>query len=163
MKIIEACISGFLFSLGSIPVVAFVFITGRGEYPYFITYKIMVIVLLLASFLLGFITYFLLNKNEKFFSHWKKYFICGCIAWAVAVFVLAGLNLTPLCIGQENGDGFNDVTTCILLTIFNTIYFTPFVLAGISLGSFLSAGAYIRIFRSSKVDELVTNQEAAIR
>jgi hypothetical protein len=150
MKFIIASILGFLFSLGVIPVATFVFITSRGEYFYFITYKIMAIVLILVSFLFGYHTYFRLKENEKLFSHWKKYFVCGLITWLTTIIILAILNFTPLCIGQENGDGFNDIMLCILGTIGNAIFFTPGVLIGIALGSFLSASVYIKFFKLIK-------------
>lgn len=38
------------------------------------------------------------------------------IAWCLSVLVLAVINLTPLCLGQDNGDGRNNLAMCALLT-----------------------------------------------
>ncbi len=36
-------------------------------------------------------------------------FRASSLAWAASLFVLGGLNMTPLCAGRDNGDGTNDV------------------------------------------------------
>jgi hypothetical protein len=38
-------------------------------------------------------------------------------AWLVSGFALAVIDLTPLCLGQDNGDGRNNLATCLLLTV----------------------------------------------
>jgi hypothetical protein len=38
------------------------------------------------------------------------------IAWCLSALVLAVINLTPLCLGQDNGDGRNNLAMCVLLT-----------------------------------------------
>lgn len=37
------------------------------------------------------------------------------IAWCLSAPVLAVINLTPLCLGQDNGDGRNSLAICLLL------------------------------------------------
>jgi hypothetical protein len=150
MQLIKAIVIGFIFSLGAIPVVVYTFQTGSGEYFYFITYKIMSIVLLIMHFIFGCHIYFRLQACETFASHWRKYFMCGLMSWLVTIIVLTILNYTPLCIGQENGDGYNDIFSCTLGTIGNSLLFTPRVLIGITLASFLSAAIYRGISKQIK-------------
>ncbi|MCU0612042.1 MAG: hypothetical protein MUE60_09675 [Candidatus Eisenbacteria bacterium] len=38
------------------------------------------------------------------------------ISWCLSALVLAVINLTPLCLGQDNGDGRNNLAMCVLLT-----------------------------------------------
>lgn len=38
-------------------------------------------------------------------------------AWLVSGFALAVIDLTPLCLGQDNGDGRNSLSICLLLTV----------------------------------------------
>jgi hypothetical protein len=49
----------------------------------------------------------------------------GVLAWIVAVIVLGTLNLTPLCVGQNNGDGNNDFPLCIVQTVLVAFVYTP--------------------------------------
>jgi hypothetical protein len=39
------------------------------------------------------------------------------IAWALSVGVLFVANLTPLCVGQDNGDGVDTVGQCVVYTV----------------------------------------------
>lgn len=150
MQLIRAMVLGFTFSLGAIPVVVYTFQTAPGDYFYFITYKIISIVLLIMQFIFGCHLYFRLQACDTLASHWKKYFMCGLMSWFVTIMVLTILNYTPLCIGQENGDGYNNMFTCTLGTIGNSLILTPRVLFGITLSSFLSAAIYRLISKSIK-------------
>jgi hypothetical protein len=47
------------------------------------------------------------------------------LAWLVAILALGLVNLTPLCVGQENGDGTNDFALCMLQTVMVAIVFSP--------------------------------------
>jgi hypothetical protein len=38
----------------------------------------------------------------------------GFLAWVIALLTLGLLGLTPLCIGQDNGDGNNDLALCVV-------------------------------------------------
>jgi hypothetical protein len=40
----------------------------------------------------------------------------GTAAWVFALVVLGMVNLTPLCLGQDNGDGSNDLSLCVIQT-----------------------------------------------
>ena len=51
------------------------------------------------------------------------------IAWCVALIVLGAISLTPLCVGQDNGDGINDLGLCVLQVIGVGVAMTPIQLA----------------------------------
>jgi len=61
---------------------------------------------------------------------WKRHtipwlFSQGLLAWLVALLALGLVNLTPLCVGQDNGDGTNDFMLCMLQTVMVPIVFWP--------------------------------------
>ena len=63
-------------------------------------------------------------------AHWKRHPIpwslgLGLLAWMVAMLALGLVNLTPLCVGQDNGDGRNNIALCILQTVMVFIVFSP--------------------------------------
>jgi hypothetical protein len=49
----------------------------------------------------------------------------GLLAWMAAVIVLGMLNLTPMCVGQDNGDGNNDLARCIVQTLLVGFFYSP--------------------------------------
>ena len=52
-------------------------------------------------------------------------FLTGSLAWLAALTLMALLDLTPLCVGQNNGDGNNDLTRCIVVDILVSLVYTP--------------------------------------
>jgi hypothetical protein len=50
-------------------------------------------------------------------------FRTSSLACAASQFLLGGLNMTPLCVGRDNGDGTNDVFLCVLQTILVVIFY----------------------------------------
>ena len=80
---------------------------------------------LVASLALGFIIPYLAPRL------WKRHSILWLsgqevLAWMVAILALTVLNLTPLCIGQDNGDGINDLTLCMLQPAMVAMVYSPF-------------------------------------
>ena len=97
--------------------------TMAGEY-FGKTYLIVSGIFLAVSFALGFLIPALAP------AHWKHHpslwiFGQGVLAWLMAVLVLAVLNFSPLCIGQENGDGTNNIAQCMMQTVMVPIVFSP--------------------------------------
>ena len=91
------------------------------------TYTAVLIVLFLTSLLLGFALPTLFQKLRM--RHpWLWIFIQGLLAWGTSLVILGLLNLTPLCVGQNNGDGNNDLGICMFMTAFSGIVYTPFYL-----------------------------------
>ncbi len=79
---------------------------------------------LVASLALGFIVPYLDSR------HWKRHSILWIsgqevVAWMLAILALTVLNLTPLCIGQDNGDGINDLALCMLQPAMANIIYSP--------------------------------------
>ena len=88
------------------------------------TYLIVGGIFLGASLALGFI------MPALFPTRWKRHpmlwlFGQGMLAWLVAVLILGLVNLTPLCVGQDNGDGHNDLALCMLQTVMVLVVFSP--------------------------------------
>jgi hypothetical protein len=79
---------------------------------------------LAVSFAIGF---FIPALSPK---HWKRHPTLwfngqGLLAWILAILALGLVNLTPLCVGQDNGDGNNDFALCLVQTVMVAIVFSP--------------------------------------
>jgi hypothetical protein len=66
-------------------------------------------------------------------------------AWVASLMLLGVLNLTPLCLGQDNGDGRNTCVLCVIQSVASAVIYTPpmLLLAGLAawgLGRWLSRG-----------------------
>jgi hypothetical protein len=66
-------------------------------------------------------------------------------AWVASLVLLGILNLTPLCVGQDNGDGRNTCALCVIQSVASAVIYTPpvLLLAGLAawgLGRWLSRG-----------------------
>jgi len=85
------------------------------------------VVLLIASLSFGFKLPNLFQKL-RIRQAWIWILIQGLLAWIVALIVLGFLNLTPLCIGQDNGDGNNDIGMCFFMTALSGLVYTPLYL-----------------------------------
>ncbi len=64
------------------------------------------------------------------------------LAWVAAMAVLACLAMTPLYLGQDNGDGTNGIAEGILMVILFTCTFTPLILVLGALASFAASRLY---------------------
>jgi hypothetical protein len=101
----------------------FVVLTMGGQYyeaPYLLTSYFF----LAVSLLLGLSVPVLLPAS------WKRHpsiwlFAQGLLAWLAAALCLCLLNLTPLCVGQENGDGTNTLSMCNAQTVIVSLVYSP--------------------------------------
>ena len=50
-------------------------------------------------------------------------------AWILSLLLLAVLNVTPLCVGQDNGDGTNSVGECFIYTAVSSATYSFLVVA----------------------------------
>ena len=66
------------------------------------------------------------GAGVRFAGRWLLLF--GLLAWLTALACLALLNMTPLCIGQDNGDGINNLGLCTLYTLLAAVFYSPPVL-----------------------------------
>jgi hypothetical protein len=74
----------------------------------------MSLILISASLLLGRILAAWLHGGT-FDYPWLWLFISGGLAWLIALLSLALLNLTPLCVGQDKGDGTNNYEQLLIM------------------------------------------------
>ena len=58
----------------------------------------------------------------------RQLFTRQAIVWCASFAVLGAINLTPLCLGQDNGDGRNSLAMCVLLTVVWSLSMSAFVL-----------------------------------
>lgn len=100
---------------------------------YWPVYLLAFVVLLTVSLLLGFFGPLFFQKLLPRYP-WAWVFLQGALAWGIGLATLGLLNLTPLCIGQNNGDGSNDLSLCILYTGLVALVYSPveFFLLGLS-------------------------------
>lgn len=74
-------------------------------------------VLLGSALLLGFI------QSPRLRPKWVWIIAAGFAAMVLALLVITVLNATPLCVGQDNGDGNNDFGMCMGLVLLYTIFY----------------------------------------
>jgi hypothetical protein len=60
----------------------------------------------------------------------------GLLAWMAAFFVLGILNITPMCVGQDNGDGNNDLVMCVVQTVLVGFAYSPLEAIALILSAF---------------------------
>jgi len=109
--------------------------TSRDEY-FWPTYLIVSLIFIGFSLLLSQI----LPRwmfGSRFDYPWLWLFIAGGLAWLLAMLSLALLNLTPLCVGQDNGDGINDLGLCFLYTFLVALLYSPVELVILLLNAFV--------------------------
>ena len=78
-------------------------------------YDITIAVFLVASLFLGFFIPVFLRKILTT-NPWLNVIIPALLAYIIAGLALAVISITPLCIGQENGDGTNNLSQCIAVS-----------------------------------------------
>jgi len=102
-----------------------VVVTSKGmrrEY-FWISILAGVSVLLGSSLLFGFIL------PPKFRPKWFWIMVAGFTAMVCALFVTAVLDATPLCVGQNNGDGNNDLGRCMgYVLLYAFFYGIPYMI-----------------------------------
>lgn len=115
----------------------------RREY-YWSSYVATVMVYFVASFFLGIIFPRVLRAIH--IDHpWSWLLIAGTTAWLSSLFFLGLLNLTPLCVGQDNGDGINNYSLCILYTMLIVFLYSPLELILISLNAVIGGKILSRL------------------
>ena len=123
MSIFLHLFSGFVTMLPAALLGMLISISAGSEY-FWNSYFIVSGAFLVVSFVLGFFMPALAP------THWKHhpslwFFSQGLLAWIVAILALGLANLTPLCVGQDNGDGNNNFTLCMAQTMMVPIFYSP--------------------------------------
>ena len=115
-----------------------------GDEYYRPTYLLGCAAFLITSFIAGGIV-----PPQAYQGHWMKswlgLFLAGAAAWLLAVITLALLNLTPLCVGQDNGDGINNLGLCSLYTILITLIYSPPLLLILGVHAVLGSAIVRRV------------------
>jgi hypothetical protein len=99
-------------------------ILAKGNDYYWPVYIVTSGAFLAASLAIGFLGPTLFPQS---FKRHPGLFIFGqgLLAWMAAFFVLGMLNLTPLCVGQDNGDGNNNLALCVVQTLLVGFFYSP--------------------------------------
>ena len=79
------------------------------------------------------------SGEERFWPLFLRLMVAAFLATLVALIALAALSMTPLCVGQDNGDGTNDLVLCLVQTGLVTVFFGPFVMGWLAIAA-ASAG-----------------------
>lgn len=135
MESIHSLLSGSISAIPAIIMGICLFSISREEY-YWTTYAITSLTYFGASFLLGF-RLAAQMRNARLNCPGLWFFVSGGLAWLIALLFLALLNLTPLCVGQDNGDGINTFSLCVLYTVLVTLIYSPLVLLLLSLSALI--------------------------
>ena len=123
MSIFLRFFSGFVTVLPSLVFWMLISVSAGSDY-FGKVYFIVSGVFLAVSFLLGFFIPTLAPAHRK--RHPILWFFGqGLLAWLVAILALGLVNFTPLCVGQDNGDGNNDFALCLVQTVMVAIVFSP--------------------------------------
>jgi hypothetical protein len=130
-----------LVSLPAVLIGAIVY-TSIGDDYFRPTYLIVCSVFVAASLVFGFAVS-PSPREARFRQAWTRLFLGGAVAWTFALAALGLLNLTPLCVGQDNGDGINDLGMCVSYTILVAAVYSPAVLTLLALNAALG-GAILR-------------------
>jgi hypothetical protein len=98
----------------------------RDEY-FFTVYLLTSIVFLLTSIGIG--IYHVRGPDDFLKKPTALLFFGMMFSWILALLTLVVLNLTPLCVGQDNGDGMNGFSQCIMYTLLSGGVYTIMILA----------------------------------
>ena len=125
MSTLNRLLSAFFTALpGLFLFILFLSSSWHGRDYWWGTYTAVLLVLFMTSLVLGFALPEMFQKLRM--RHpWQWILLQGLLAWLISLAVLWLLNLTPLCIGQNNGDGNNDLGMCMFMTVMSGIVYTP--------------------------------------
>ncbi len=98
-------------------------------------YDITIAVFLVASLFLGFFIPVFLRKI-RITNPWLNVIIPALLAYIIAGLALAAISITPLCIGQENGDGTNNLSQCIAVSGVVSLALSPLELLMLTFSTF---------------------------
>jgi len=132
-------------------------LTLFGEEYYWTSYVIMTLIFFGSSVILGLLLPTCMHGGH-FDYPWLWLFIAGGLAWLVALLTLSLLNITPLCVGQNNGDGTNSYSLCVLYIVLATLVYSPVELVLLALSAFIGGkiqSALIRAGEDQTLENLV--------
>jgi hypothetical protein len=123
MPVISRSLSSLFTAIPAMLWLVMLNLVDSGEY-FWIVYLNVCVAFVAISLLLGFIAPSLLIKTPlRGPLTWV--FVQGGMAWLGAIILLGLLNLTPLCVGQDNGDGNNNLALCVFQSVAVGIAYLP--------------------------------------
>ncbi len=137
---IRCFLSAVLTAIPAMLFASLVFTCFEPDEYYTPPWQIASVVFLAASFVLGLI--FSAPPTEQHDSNSaivQRFFACPALAWMLAVAVLFGLSFTPMVLGQDNGDGANGYTECMLFAVLSSTIYSGIVLMIMLLNAVLLA------------------------
>ena len=132
---------------GSILIILFLLTGFLGNEAWWGMFLTVLIILLIGGLLSGFSLPALFQKLGLTRS-WAWILVQGSLAWGLALFLLGVFSLTPLCIGQENGDGVNDLAECMGRATMSGLVCTP-VYLGLLIASTIIGNGVMKFFESN--------------
>lgn len=90
---------------------AYVAVSFRGAY-YFSTYVVVGTIYIVASFIAGRVMAQRIMPGTSGGRLFLWMLLGAVVAWGIALLTLTVLSATPLCVGQDNGDGNNTLGDC---------------------------------------------------
>jgi hypothetical protein len=86
-------------------------------------------ILITVSVLLGASVFFGFMLPPGLRLKWPWIMAAGLLALVLALFAMTVLNATPLCVGQDNGDGNNDLGQCMAYVFLDALFYgIPYVI-----------------------------------
>ena len=119
-------------------------LTSFIEEYFWLTYAFMAVIFFGASSFLGLILPSILREG-RFNYPWLQIFISSSLAWLVALIGFGIINLTPLCIGQDNGDGNNGFSLCFLYTLLAALMYSPALFPLLLINAAISGNIFTRL------------------
>ncbi|MCC7449378.1 MAG: hypothetical protein IT324_18310 [Anaerolineae bacterium] len=75
----------------------------------------------------------------------RDLFLIAAVGWLIFFIVLFATNLTPMCIGQDNGDGNNNLSDCLFLSVFWYAFFSALMIIPVTISVILEATVLQRL------------------
>lgn len=69
----------------------------------------------------------------------RQFFMASLVAWLISLVALTVINFTPLCLGQDNGDGSNSAGACVFLAMVWSVYMSLLVVPLMYVASVIAA------------------------
>jgi hypothetical protein len=113
-------------------------------------WQIAAVVFIAGSLLLGFIVAGRREAVGGDAAARNRLLFCGAVAWGLAVATLFALSVTPLCVGQDNGDGANGYPECVFFAVLSSLVYSSAVLPVVFVSSWLLALPFRRAVSSHR-------------
>ena len=131
----QKTVVSIIFAIPALLFGIYTYLMSHGEY-YFYSYLAVSLAFIIFSLIFGWHTPKVLRK-KTYPGKSIIIFLRGSAAWIFSLLVLTLLNFTPLCVGQNNGDGSNDAGLCFFYALLSSFFYSLLVVPLIALNSYL--------------------------